>query len=224
MSESRRKPVQRRSRERVELILRTAAELVVEKGVDGVTTKEIAVRAEIPPSAIYGYFDGVDEIVGELVTRNLTRLDNEVLERLNHVERVNMRVLISALSDSYTDFHRERPENIPIWFSGGRSQVVRDKIDAQIHGMASWLSYVSVTAKFVKAPIPVDRIELLVSTFNHVFEYLFEHDYSDAGRAEAVKAYTEMIANYVELGATEAGIEGIPTADFIALITQGEQT
>ncbi len=52
----RRDPKQERSRERVEEILRVAMQLVGEKGIDGVTMREIAAAAGGPIASLYQYF------------------------------------------------------------------------------------------------------------------------------------------------------------------------
>ena len=59
----RRVPAQERSRRRVERILDAAARLVVEHGVDALTTRDIAEAAEVPVASLYQYFADKDDIL-----------------------------------------------------------------------------------------------------------------------------------------------------------------
>lgn len=68
-SPPRKRPTQQRSRERVDLILRAAGELLAESGLESLSTNAIAARAGIPIGSLYQFFGDKDEIVGELVQR-----------------------------------------------------------------------------------------------------------------------------------------------------------
>lgn len=68
-SPPRKRPTQQRSRERVDLILRAAGELLVESGLESLSTNAIAARASIPIGSLYQFFRDKDEIIGELVQR-----------------------------------------------------------------------------------------------------------------------------------------------------------
>ena len=62
----RRKPKQERSRERVEEILRVAKELIGEKGIDGMTMREIALLTGGPIASVYQYFPNKSAIIAML--------------------------------------------------------------------------------------------------------------------------------------------------------------
>ena len=62
----RRRPVQRRSLERFERILDSCAELLDEVGYTGLTTKEVARRAQVPIGTLYQFFPGVEGLLGAL--------------------------------------------------------------------------------------------------------------------------------------------------------------
>lgn len=63
MTPNRRAPKQERSKERYDLILMTAKQLIGEKGNDSVSMREIAKQAEIPISSIYQYFTDKNAIL-----------------------------------------------------------------------------------------------------------------------------------------------------------------
>ncbi|MFF3670481.1 TetR/AcrR family transcriptional regulator [Microtetraspora malaysiensis] len=74
----RRRPVQKRSIERVERILDACAGLLDEVGFDSLTTSEVARRAGVPSGTVYQFFDGKPGMMRELAMRNLELL----IERL----------------------------------------------------------------------------------------------------------------------------------------------
>lgn len=78
----RRRPTQRRSTERVERILDEAARLLDEVGYEGMTTKEVARRAEVPIGTLYQFFPGKGGLVRALAGRNLDRYLDRLSRRL----------------------------------------------------------------------------------------------------------------------------------------------
>lgn len=70
----RRRPVQKRSIDRVERILDACARLLDEVGLDALTIVDVARRAEVPSGTIYQFFDGKPGMLRELALRNLELL------------------------------------------------------------------------------------------------------------------------------------------------------
>lgn len=59
-------PVQKRALEKYELILSVACALLEERGFSGLSTREIARRADCNIATVYRYFDGTNDIVKAL--------------------------------------------------------------------------------------------------------------------------------------------------------------
>lgn len=59
-------PVQKRALEKYELILSVACALLEERGFSGLSTREIARRADCNIATVYRYFDGANDIVKAL--------------------------------------------------------------------------------------------------------------------------------------------------------------
>ena len=74
----RRVPRQERSRRRVEGLLDAAARLVVERGVEALTTRDIAEAAGAPVASLYQYFADKDDILLALVERDMAEMDERV--------------------------------------------------------------------------------------------------------------------------------------------------
>jgi len=110
--EQRRMPVQDRSRERVELILNEASQLISEVGVQGAKTSEIARRAEISLASLYRYFPNKAAIVKALAEKHMEKLA-EVLRKL--VDQLDFEEGCDQLIDAYAHFYRSEPGYKEIW-------------------------------------------------------------------------------------------------------------
>lgn len=98
----RRRPAQRRSRERVRHILRAAAELLAEAGYPALSTSGIATRAGVSVASIYQFFPNVEGIVGELAAGWRIAFDRVV-------GRADLDGTPGGLVDAYARFLRETP-------------------------------------------------------------------------------------------------------------------
>ncbi|MEW9533484.1 TetR family transcriptional regulator [Microbispora sp. NPDC049125] len=78
----RRRPAQRRSQERVERMLDECARLLDEVGYEGLTTKEVARRAEVPIGTFYQFFTDKQTLVRALALRNLDAFLDRMATRL----------------------------------------------------------------------------------------------------------------------------------------------
>ena len=86
-SQFRRKPKQERSRERVDAILKTAMQLIGEKGIDAVSMKEVASRAGGPLASVYQYFPNKSAILATLY------------ERFSETSREQLTAIVAGVSD-----------------------------------------------------------------------------------------------------------------------------
>ncbi|MFJ5228812.1 TetR/AcrR family transcriptional regulator [Kitasatospora sp. NPDC088391] len=79
---ARRRPVQQRSQERYERLLDACAGLLDEVGTAGLTTKEVALRAEVPIGTLYQFFAGKEGLLAALAERNLARFLDGLTRRV----------------------------------------------------------------------------------------------------------------------------------------------
>ena len=85
----RRIPRQDRSRRRVEELLDAAARLVLERGVDALTTRDIAEGAGAPVASLYQYFSDKEDVLLALGLRDMAEMDNRVASDLAELEVVS---------------------------------------------------------------------------------------------------------------------------------------
>ena len=114
-----RQPRQKRSQDRVDLILKAAKEIIAAKGSAQLKMTEIAQVAGITPSSMYQYFPNKSEIVAALWERQLqafrVEMESEVDRRPASV--TEMAQAFEELVDRYYRMHRDDPVLRDIWMS-----------------------------------------------------------------------------------------------------------
>lgn len=106
----RKKPLQKRSRERVESILAACAALLEEIGPDGVNTNTIAERAGIPVSSVYQYFPNKHAVQMELMIRMLREIDQASMRLLGDLTPDTR---WEEISDRVIRIHAKVSEQVP---------------------------------------------------------------------------------------------------------------
>jgi len=90
-------------------ILRAAREVLLERGIDGLTVRDVAERADFSPAALYKYFEGRDEIIGALTMESFGIL-NGFIEGVSGRLRPDRRLV--ALGMAYLQFAEENPADL----------------------------------------------------------------------------------------------------------------
>ncbi|MBQ0764026.1 TetR/AcrR family transcriptional regulator [Marinobacter psychrophilus] len=122
-----RAPQQARSQQRVELILKAAKQLILEKGCAGLKMTDIAVKAAITVGSIYQYFPNKSAIIAGLGEHYLEANHRGVAEALAVPPATTDELLqISlALLDGYYQLHREDPVVRDIWMGSATDKEFR---------------------------------------------------------------------------------------------------
>jgi AcrR family transcriptional regulator len=105
----RRRPVQRRSLERFERILDSCAELLDEVGYTGLTTKEVARRAQVPIGTLYQFFPGIEGLLGALAERNLNHFTDRLSQRVEAQRPTEVGALVDLAVEEYVAMRRAVP-------------------------------------------------------------------------------------------------------------------
>lgn len=105
----RREPVQRRSIERVNRMLDACAEVLDEVGYDGLTTREVARRAEVPIGTLYQFFRGKQALCGALARRNLDVFVRRLHERLAALQLTRWSDTAGVVVEEYATMIRTVP-------------------------------------------------------------------------------------------------------------------
>ncbi|WP_328559608.1 TetR/AcrR family transcriptional regulator [Streptomyces coelicoflavus] len=109
----RRAPVQRRSAERLTRILDACADLLDEVGYDALSTRAVALRADVPIGSVYRFFGNKRQMADALAQRNLERYVERVTERLTETDSGpdggGWRAALDAVLDEYLAMKRTAP-------------------------------------------------------------------------------------------------------------------
>lgn len=108
-TQRRRQPVQARSRERIDLIVDTAAALVDSCGAEAVTTTLIAEHAGISVGSIYSYFRDRSAIFDAIVRRSIARLDIVAFEARDRHVGSDFVTASCAVIDAIAELYRTAP-------------------------------------------------------------------------------------------------------------------
>ena len=108
----RRRPVQARSRERVNTILRHAAAIFHETGVDAASMSAIARQSGMSLASLYRYFPNKAAIVKAIAEGHVERMETALRERLQTLELVDA---VDVLIDLFYEFYRTEPAYSVIW-------------------------------------------------------------------------------------------------------------
>ncbi len=107
-------PRQRRHHKTKENILQAARELIAEKGIDGLSLRELARRIDYSPSGLYEYFHSKDELVTAVCAEGMERLNDylsSVPADLPPMER------LFKMGLAYLEFARQNPEHFRLIFT-----------------------------------------------------------------------------------------------------------
>ena len=102
-------PQQRRSLERIDLLLDAAADIIDEFGVNGLSTSAVASRSKSSVGVVYRYFPNIESLLLALADRNMTLYHERFEERLTEDGLDDWQALVRVAVLSYADLARTEP-------------------------------------------------------------------------------------------------------------------
>jgi AcrR family transcriptional regulator len=212
---TRREPVQKRSRERVEAIMRGATELIAAEGVESLSTRSLAAHTGIPVATIYRYFEDMDAIIAAYLDHALADIEDAVEAAVLAVEWVTFRSMMEAVALAHLRHHQANPEGVPAWFGTRLNAAVQDRVRQLDARMAASLHAATRGAGFVEEG-PHFGAGLIVRLWDRTFEHIFRIERSHEEQETITLEVCDMIASFMERYATRAGLEGVSPEDFLA--------
>jgi len=203
----RRTPAQARSRKKVARILDAAARLVVDNGVEALTTRAIAQAAEIPVASLYQYFADRDAVLLALVARDMQEMDDQVLADLGELRSISVWSLVETTMRAYMKVYARRPAFLQIWLRGRTNAAVYDFGREHNERTANDLRQYAVDAGLARPDLPAPAALLAVEIGDRVFQLAYEKD--NDGDPFLIEEGISMVAAYLTRYATQAGIDGI---------------
>ena len=160
-TETRRAPVQERSRQTVTRILDAAAEIADEFGVDAATTRAIADRAGVSYPSLYRFFGDRDEILGDLLERQCADLDAVCVEAERTWTITSIADLLNKEIDLHVRYYRKHPSTARMWMGGRTSPGVTAYVRTRMQTLADRLHAILVGEGLI--PAGTDPRALLVA-------------------------------------------------------------
>lgn len=107
-SRIRTQPLQARGKERFRLILNTAQDLFHERGIEAVTTNDIAVTAGVPIGSVYRYFPNKEAIIMALADKYVQEVDGlfVLITEQRRYTKIDWEEAVSLIIESWTNYAR----------------------------------------------------------------------------------------------------------------------
>ncbi|MCW2766008.1 MAG: transcriptional regulator, TetR family [Nocardioides sp.] len=204
----RRVPTQERSRRRVEHILDTAARLVVQKGVEDLTTRDIAFGAGVPVASLYQYFADKEAVLLALAARDMADMDAQVVEDLAGVTDLTVATLVRTTMRAFLTVYHRRRAFVEIYLRGRSNAAVNQFGREHNVGIARTLLEYAGAAGLARPELTLDMALLAVEVGDRVFQLAFERD--PDGDPVLIEEGIAMVTAYLERYATPAGLGATP--------------
>ena len=200
----RRVPRQERSRRRVEELLDAAARLVVEQGVEALTTRDIADAAGVPVASLYQYFADKEAVLLALAERDMAEMDQQVAADLALLEGVTVASLVRTTMEAFVAVYHRRRAFVEIYLRGRGNPAVAQFGREHNARVALDLRAFAVDAGVARADLPPQAAGLAVEVGDRVFQLAFEHDHR--GDRALIDEGIVLVTAYLERYATPAGL------------------
>jgi len=173
----RRAPMQERSRKTVTRILKAAAAIVDELGVEAVTTRTIADRAGVSYPSLYRFFADREAILDALMERHCAELDARCMEAERTWTITSIADLLNNELDLHVHYYRIYPSSARLWMGGRTSATVTKHVRARMQSLASRIHTMLVSADLI--PVHTDPRAMLVAV--EMADRVLELSFRDGG-------------------------------------------
>ncbi|WP_193613367.1 TetR family transcriptional regulator [Nocardioides lijunqiniae] len=198
----RRVPTQVRSRRKVEHLLDTASRLVVEHGVEALTTRDIALASGVPVASLYQYFADKEDVLIALAERDMAEMDDQVLADLASLRELTLESLVRTTMGAFVTVYRRRRAFVEIYLRG-RTNVALHQFGREHNArVAATLRGFAIEKGLALPTLPVKTALLAVEIGDRVFQLAYEHD--DEGDAELVEEGIILVTAYLQRYAVPA--------------------
>lgn len=199
--------MQERSRRRVEAILDATERLVVEHGVEALTTRDIARTAEVPVASVYQYYADKEAVLLALVERHTAEMDEQVATDLAALESLSVATLVRTTMEAFVRVYHQRRAFVEIYLRGRTNPAVH-RFGREHNGkVAEALRELAIAEGLVGDDLTPQVAVLAVEVGDRVFQLAFEHD--DRGDAVTIEEGITLVTAYLERHATRRGLRGV---------------
>ena len=98
--------------------LAAAERLVVEMGVEALSTRDVARVAEVPVASLYQYFADKEDVLLALAERDMAEMDEQVAADVAALPSLDLPALVRATIGAFVAVYRRRPAFVVIYLRG----------------------------------------------------------------------------------------------------------
>ena len=197
-------PVQARSRKRVEAILDSAERLVVLRGVEALSTREIAEAAGVPTASLYQYFADKEGVLLALAERHMAEMDEQTARDLEAVETLTVASLVRTTMGAFVAVYLRRRAFVEIYLRGRTNPALHAYGREHNLRVARTLRDFALDSGLADAALTERSAVLAVEVGDRIFQLAFEDD--ARGDADTIEEGITMVTAYLERYATPAGL------------------
>jgi len=108
----------------VQRILDEAARLVVERGVEALSTRAIAEAAEVPVASLYQYFADKEDVLLALAERDMAEMDEQVAADVGVLDAPDVATFVRTVMSAFVAVYHRRPAFVEIYLRGRTNAAV----------------------------------------------------------------------------------------------------
>ena len=121
----RRTPRQARSKARLALVLRAAERILVEEGVEALTTTRVAAEAQVSVGSLYQYLPDRGAIIDALAAGYFARLEGVMDDLVGAAAKERWEDPVGVLVEAYAGIYRTEHGFRALWFGSGLTEQTR---------------------------------------------------------------------------------------------------
>ena len=206
----RRLPVQARSRKKVVALLDAAERLVVERGVEAVTTRDIADAALVPVASLYQYFADKEAVFLALAERHMAEMDEQTLVDLAEARAqgpLRVGILVETSMRAFIKVYLRRPAFVEIYLRGRTNPALHAYGRDHNRRIAATLHEVAIEEGLAGPDLPEAAALHAVELGDRVFQLAFEReaDGDDVVIEEGIALLTSYLQRYEVVPAAAPG-------------------
>jgi len=193
----RRNPLQIRSQETVQRILRAASQLLASTAIEEITTSRIARKAGISVGALYRFFPEKQSIIDAIAVRHVEEFQAEFEGRFATINLHDGPAFLGAVIDAFVEFLDARPDFRAIAFGPHISASTRQRQSNPDAVGAGLVRNFMIGRLGMKDLSSLDlRLRVAIETGERLFAFAYEQSDTEE-RAHIISELKKLLSGYL---------------------------
>lgn len=195
-SSARRQPVQGRSQETVQRILRAASELLASAPIGEITTSGVAHAAGLSIGALYRFFPDKQSIIDAIAVRHMDEFRAEFESRLSALNFSDGPAFLSTVIDAFVMFLESRPDFRAIAFGQISAATRQRQADPNASGAGLVKKFMIESLGMKDLSILDLKLRVAIEAGERLFAYAFEQP-NAAARDAVITELKRLLSSYL---------------------------